>query len=188
MNIARWGLAVNDAGHLVLGGCDIVDLADRYGTPLHVVDEAALRRTYRSFVQSFSASYPRVDVFYSYKSNCVPGVLAILHSEGCGAEVISPYELWLARRLGVDPSRIIYNGVNKSFEDLRGAIEVGVRLVNVDSLGRSGGYSRSRRSSGGRWTSVSVSIRAWAGKRISGSSPVTIGLSPYAVSSPPRAS
>ena len=134
MNIARWGLAVNDAGHLVLGGCDIVGLADQYGTPLHVVDEAALRRTYRSFVQSFSASYPRVDVFYSYKSNCVPGVLAILHSEGCGAEVISPYELWLAQHLGVDPSRIIYNGVNKSFEDLRGAIEVGVRLVNVDSL------------------------------------------------------
>lgn len=120
--------------HLVVGGCDAVELAGMYGTPLYLVDETALRDTYRSFTRAFSASYPRTRVFYSYKSNCVPGLLEILHSEGCGAEVISPYELWLARRLGVPPARIVYNGPSKSPEDLSTAVEFGVGLINADSL------------------------------------------------------
>jgi diaminopimelate decarboxylase len=129
-----WGLTVNGEGHLVHGGCDLVDLARRYGTPLHVVDETSLRHRYRTFLAAFATSHPRTRAFYSYKSNCVPGLLRILHAEGCGAEVISPYELWLAHRLGVPASDIIYNGVNKSAEDLRGAIEGGVGHVNVDSV------------------------------------------------------
>jgi diaminopimelate decarboxylase len=133
LDVGPWGLGVNRAGHLVLGGCDVVEIAHAYGTPLHLADEAALRHAYRSFVRAFAA-YPRTRVFYSYKSNCVPGLLAVLHSEGCGAEVISPYELWLARRLGVPPAGVVYNGPNKSSEDLRTAIELGVGLINVDSV------------------------------------------------------
>jgi diaminopimelate decarboxylase len=135
MNHARWRLATNQHDHLVYGGADIVELARQYGTPLHIVDEGGLRGNYRAFVNAFQLTNPEVSVFYSYKTNCVPGVLAILHEEGCGAEVVSPYELWLATRLGVPMSQIIYNGAQKSTDDLSEAIGHGVGLINVDSAG-----------------------------------------------------
>jgi diaminopimelate decarboxylase len=134
MNRALWKLGINARQHLTLGDCDLVDLAERYGTPLHVVDEARLRGNYVDFVSAFRRHYPAVDVFYSYKTNCVPGLIELLHDEGCGAEVVSPYELWLALRLGVRPDRIIYNGIYKPAESLKMAIAAGVRLVNIDSI------------------------------------------------------
>ncbi|MGH7890573.1 MAG: diaminopimelate decarboxylase family protein, partial [Thermodesulfobacteriota bacterium] len=85
------------------------------------------------FLVAFKNHYSKLKVFYSYKTNCIPGVLKVLHEEGCGAEVVSPHELWLALRLGVKPSEIIYNGVNKSEEVLRTAIQKGVGLINGDS-------------------------------------------------------
>jgi diaminopimelate decarboxylase len=134
MDIGFWGLEINQQDHLVFGGCDLVELAHRYETPLHVVDGTRLRLNYQTFREAFQNSYAKVKVFYSYKTNCVPGILMLLHEAGCGAEVSSPYELWLALQLGVAPSAIIYNGVNKSTEDLRRGIEAGVGLINIDSI------------------------------------------------------
>jgi len=134
MDIGFWGLEINHQDHLVFGGCDLVELAHRYETPLHVVDGTRLRLNYQTFSEAFQNSYPKVKVFYSYKTNSVPGVLALLHEIGCGAEVISPYELWLALQIGAAPSAIIYNGVNKSSEDLLRGIDAGVGLINIDSI------------------------------------------------------
>jgi diaminopimelate decarboxylase len=124
---------LNEKGHLVVGGCGVPELAEIYGTPLHIVDTTRLRDSYRRFLAAFRAHYPRVELFCSYKTNCIPGVLKLLHEAGCGAEVVSPYELWLAVKLGVPPSLIIYNGPNKSIESLREAVALGVGLINVDS-------------------------------------------------------
>lgn len=135
MAISLWELDINHKGHLVFGGCDVVELANNYGTPLHVVDEVKLRVNYRRFLAAFRNSNSKVRLFYSYKTNCVPGVLRILHEEGCGAEVVSPYELWLALKLDVKPCDIVYNGLNKSTEDLKIAVQKGVGLINVDSVG-----------------------------------------------------
>lgn len=129
-----WGLDANDQDHLVFGGHDLVELAETYGTPLHVVDEGRLRAEYRDFLRAFRSAYPRVRVSYSYKTNCIPAVLKVLHEEGCGAEVVSPHELWLAARLGVGSHRIIYNGVNKSLESLELAVEGDVSIINIDSV------------------------------------------------------
>src|SRR5262245_26655674 len=133
MNTDAWGLRLNENSHLVLGGCGVPELAEIYGTPLHVVDTTRLRDGYRRFLAAFRAHYPRVELFCSYKTNCIPGVLKLLHEAGCGAEVISPYELWLAVKLGVPPSSIIYNGPNKSIESLREAVALSVGLINIDS-------------------------------------------------------
>lgn len=135
MDTSLWGLDLNNKDHLVLGGCDVVELTKRYGTPLYVVDAARLRSNYHRFVNAFRSNYNEVKVFYSYKTNPVPGVLKVLHDEGCGAEVVSPYELWLAFRLGVEPSEIIYYGINRSEEDLKTAIGEGVGLIIADSIG-----------------------------------------------------
>jgi diaminopimelate decarboxylase len=134
MNVELWGLTVNHKDHLVLGGFDVVTLAEAYGTPLHLVNGQQVRANYRSFAAAFRASYPNTRVYYSYKSNCIPGVLRILHADGCGAEVVSPYELWLTVKLDVPGADVIYNGVNKSVEDLRTAIGRGVGLINVDTI------------------------------------------------------
>ena len=131
---SRWGFSANAQDHLVVGGCDVVELAGRYGTPLHVVDEDGLRRAAREFRRVFGAALGDVDVFYSYKTNCIPGVLRVLHEEGVGAEAISEYETWLALRLGLPGGRILLNGVNKPVEGLRLAVTHGLAGIHVDSL------------------------------------------------------
>jgi len=158
MDRGLWGLAVNHKDHLVFGGHDIVELAEQYGTPLHIADADRVRSNYRRFLDAFEEPDSDVKVFYSYKTNCIPGVLKVLHEEGCGAEVVSPYEFWLASRLSVEPSEIVYNGVNKSVEDLRTAIQKGVGLINVDSARE---IHRLRKASEASQRDVNVGIRIY---------------------------
>lgn len=126
-------VVMNRQGHLVVGGCDTLELAEAYGTPLFVVDRGALEAQYRSFAAGLQESGVESRIFYSYKTNPVPGILRVLHGCGAGAEVISPYELWLAGQLGVPPQEIVYNGPNKSRSALRTAIDLGIRLININS-------------------------------------------------------
>jgi diaminopimelate decarboxylase len=129
-----WDAAVGLDGHLVIGGCDVVRLAAQYGTPLHVVDRERLRKNYVDFLGIFRRHYPHVDVFYSYKTNPLPGVLHALHEFGAGAEVISHFELWLALKLGVLPDRVIFNGPAKTESALALAVSRDVGLINVDNI------------------------------------------------------
>lgn len=129
-----WGMTADANGHLMLGGCDCREIVDHYGTPLHVMDEALLRSSYVRFSKAFARHGIRCEIYYSYKTNPVPGILKVLHDEGAGAEVISPFELWLALELKVSPDAIIYNGPGKSPEGLRLAIEKGIRRININSF------------------------------------------------------
>jgi diaminopimelate decarboxylase len=131
----RWGLSLGPNGTLWSGGVDLERLARREGTPLHVVRADLLDRNAISAVGATGTAARRCEIFFSYKTNPVPGVLRRLHESGVGAEVISPYELWLALRLGVAPHRIIYNGPAKSVESIRQAVRSGIRLLNANSLG-----------------------------------------------------
>ena len=129
-----WQAAVSPQGHLVIGGCDVVELARQFGTPLYVVDERKLRRDYQSFIDGFRQFYPKVEVGYSYKTNPLPGVIRVLHDCGALAEAISHFELWLALQLGVPPDKIILNGPAKSRAALELAVERRVKLINVDGM------------------------------------------------------
>lgn len=129
-----WSLNMNDKGHLMIGGCDAVELADEYGTPLYAINETRLQENYDRFCRAFASRYPKVEVYYSYKTNCIPGVLQVLHERGAKAEVISGYELWLALKLGINPDSIVFNGPNKTDEELATAIRHSVKLINVDSI------------------------------------------------------
>ncbi len=125
---------MNRAGHLEMDGCDLVSVASEYGTPIHVVSFSGLSANCGRIAAALCESVGDVEVFYSYKTNCVPGVLKVIHDHGIGAEVISPYELWVALKLGIPGEKIIYNGPHKTKESLEIAVKHGVRLVNVDSL------------------------------------------------------
>lgn len=126
-----WDLVADARGRLTLEGVDLCELTQRFGSPLHVVHAAALRRNIASFCEP-APGHPPCQVYYSYKTNPIPGVLQLMHARGVGAECISAYELWLALRLGVAPSDIIYNGPVKSDESLRVAISREIHLINAN--------------------------------------------------------
>lgn len=128
----HWGLQVNAQGELTLDGLSLPALTDELGSPLHLVNLARLRENARRFLEAASRAQARCDVFYSFKTNPVPGVISELLALGMGAEVISHYELWLARQLGFSPERIIYNGPVKSEASLREALGAGLLLINVN--------------------------------------------------------
>jgi diaminopimelate decarboxylase len=128
---ALWGFEVDASGRLSLEGTDIAGMTERWGSPLHVVQAAALRRNVAAF-QHVEPGHVGCEVFYSYKTNPVPAVLREMHALGVGAEVISEYELWLAFQLGVPPERIVYNGPVKSEASLREAMLRGVGLINAN--------------------------------------------------------
>jgi diaminopimelate decarboxylase len=125
---SHWGLTVDRERGLLLDGVVLHSLLPERGSPLYVVDVAALKRN----ATRFQSPASRCEVFYSYKTNPIPFVLTTLHALGVGAEVISAYELWLALRLGVAPDRIVYNGPVKSAASVREAIEHDVGLITAN--------------------------------------------------------
>ncbi len=127
-----FGLSRAPGGQWQSSGVALTQLSDSWGSPLHVVDRARLHDNARRFSSPASSDVPACEVFYSYKTNPVPGVLRELHQCGIGAEVISHYELWLALELGVAPSKIVYNGPAKSPESIRLAIERDIALLNLN--------------------------------------------------------
>jgi len=127
-----WGFQVGDKGHLMVDGIDCVELIERYGSPLLVVNKKRLLSDARRIKKALQDGQPSSKVLYSYKTNCIPGILSEIHHVGIGAEVISPYELWLAEKLGVPGNMIVYNGVNKTDESLIRAINRDCASINID--------------------------------------------------------
>jgi diaminopimelate decarboxylase len=127
-----WGFSSNDDGELVIGGVRAEALAQEFGTPLHVVDEIGLRRRAYGLRNAFETTYAGpVSAYYAMKCNNTPGIVRMILDEGFRPEVGTAYEWCLARRLGIEPGRIMVNGPNKG-ELLRTAIAEGAGLIVVD--------------------------------------------------------
>jgi len=127
-----WSLDRRD-GWLHWGGCSLADLATRYGTPLYVVSTERLVHAHEAIRRPFEDEGLATRLFFSFKTNPVPAVLRRVAALGCGAEVISPFEYWLASRLGFGGSRVVVNGTSKPFELLRQAVLDDAALLNVES-------------------------------------------------------
>ncbi|NEQ53237.1 MAG: pyridoxal-dependent decarboxylase [Leptolyngbya sp. SIO3F4] len=125
-----WDLAYQNYS-LNLHGVNLQDLLKQYGSPLHVLNIEKLEQNAHALMYGRQQKQ-LLNVYYSYKTHPVPRVLQLLHGYGLGAEVISPYELWLALHLGVNPQKIIYNGPAKSDESIEIAISKGIRLLNIN--------------------------------------------------------
>jgi diaminopimelate decarboxylase len=133
-DLGLWGLDNSRNGHLSVQGLDTLDLVAEFGSPLLVVNKNRLTRDVDDLREAFKRAPSGSKILYSYKTNCIPGILAPMHAVGIGAEVISPYELWLARELGVPGEMILYNGVDKSDESLESAIRMGILSINIDHI------------------------------------------------------
>lgn len=125
--------SINTQGHLVIGGADAVELAERFGTPLYVVDEQRVRENYQRFYRAFAERWSSVLVCYALKANFNLAICKILQGEGAGADVSSGNELRNALGAGIPKDRIVFNGNYKSLPELELAITNNV-LINVDSL------------------------------------------------------
>ncbi|MEB3293896.1 MAG: diaminopimelate decarboxylase [Synechococcales bacterium] len=126
---------VNGKDHLEVGGCDVVDLAKRFGTSLYILDEASLRQGCQQYHNAFQQFYPGESlVLYASKAwNCL-AVCAIVASEGLGVDVVSAGELYTAMKAGVPSDRLYLHGNNKSIYELQMAIEAGATVI-VDNWG-----------------------------------------------------
>jgi diaminopimelate decarboxylase len=117
---------VNAAGHMEVGGCDLVELAHRHGTPLYVYDEATVRQRASEYVAAMGDAG---QVLYSAKAFASPQFLRVVAEEGLGLDVVSAGELHLALKSGFPRDRIHFLGNNKSADDLRSAHDAGATIV-----------------------------------------------------------
>ena len=124
---------VNSTGNLEIGGCDLVELAEKYGTPLYVLDEETIRAVCRDYKKAF-AKYPKIHMMYASKALCVSAVTKILDNEGFGFDTVSAGEIYTVYKAGVDMSHVLFNGNNKSFDELALALELGVGRISVDNF------------------------------------------------------
>lgn len=121
---------VDESGRLRIGGVDIGELADTYGTPLFVYDEQHLRSRVREAVAAFPGG-----VHYAAKAFLCGAMARLVAEEGAGLDVASGGEMALALRAGVPADRLVLHGNNKSTEELAAALDAGVHRIVVDSFG-----------------------------------------------------
>jgi diaminopimelate decarboxylase len=122
--------AAVDDGELTIGGLQATALAEEFGTPLVVVDEATLRARARAYRDAA----PDALVAYSVKAFPNVAVLRLLAEKGLGADVSTTGELEYALRAGIDPERIVFHGNNKSDDEIARGIAAGVGYLVIDSL------------------------------------------------------
>ena len=127
------GSAVDERGHLVLGGCDAVELAREFGTPAYVVVEDDIRARARAFTEAYGARTDDFEVHFASKAFPCTAVLRILRDEGLAVDVASGGELAIALKAGFDPGRIHLHGNAKGHAELAEAVAAGVGHVVVDN-------------------------------------------------------
>jgi diaminopimelate decarboxylase len=125
---------VNQKGHLVIGGCDSVALAEEFGTPLYVFDEADLRSRCTEFKAEFRQRYPDTTVCYSAKAFTAKAMLQLVKEEGLDLDIVSAGELEFARAVNFPMERVHFPGNNKSAEELELAVKNGIGHIVVDNL------------------------------------------------------
>jgi diaminopimelate decarboxylase len=128
------GSRVNERGHLEIGGCDVVELAQEFGTPAYLVAEDDLRQRSQAFVEAVAARHDDYDVLFASKAFPCTAVYRTLMEEGLSCDVASGGELALALKAGFDPRRIYLHGNAKSETELREALQAGVGHIVLDSL------------------------------------------------------
>src|SRR4051812_39366981 len=128
------GSRLNKRGRLEIGGCDVIELAEQFGTPAYVYAEDDICRRAREFVDGFRKRTDRFEVIYASKAFPCTAVYKLLAEEGISCDVASGGELYLALRGGFAPERIYFHGNNKSEAELAYAVESGVGHVVVDSF------------------------------------------------------
>ncbi len=129
-NVLPRTAAVNERGHLVIGGCDVVDLAEEYGTPLLVFCE----QTFRGKIRAFQAAFPEATLYYAAKAFLSRPLCKLVDQHGLGLDVASGGEMYVALSADFPPQRMILHGNNKLDSEIRDAVAAGVGRIAIDNL------------------------------------------------------
>jgi diaminopimelate decarboxylase len=128
------GSRVNERGHLEIAGCDVVELAERFGTPAYIYAEDDIRRRAREYLSAFAERTDAFEVIYASKSLPCTAAYRVMKDTGLSVDVASGGELHMALAAGFDPARIHLHGNNKTEDELRYAFDRGVGHLILDSF------------------------------------------------------
>lgn len=125
---------INSLGHLEIGGCDCVQLAEQYGTPLYVYDEWLIREKCRRYMRAFEEIEMPFKIAYASKALSIKAICQIIHEEGLHLDVVSGGELYTALSAGFPSKRIHFHGNNKSEEEIEFALVSDIGCFVVDNF------------------------------------------------------
>ena len=129
-NIAPISSEISESEKLEVGGCQLSELAKKYGTPLYVIDELSLRTACKTYINSLKKHYPGDSLpLYASKANSSLAICAIISSEGLGLDAVSEGELLTAVKAGVKGEKMVFHGNNKSIDELNFAYKNNVTIV-----------------------------------------------------------
>lgn len=127
--------SITSNNHLSIAGCDVTVLAEMYGTPLYVLDEATVRNTIRAYRQAFADTYPHnVTIHYASKALLNTALAQLVHQEQLHLDVVSGGELFVARQAGFPMHAVHFHGNAKTRVELERALAWGVGAIVVDNL------------------------------------------------------
>ncbi|MFX0135797.1 MAG: diaminopimelate decarboxylase [Candidatus Hodarchaeota archaeon] len=118
---------------LFIGGCDTVELAEKYGTPIYVINKDTIVQRYQSLKNALLQHYDKIKIHFAAKANTNIAILKILNNEGAYLDCVSTGEIYLALEAGFSPNKIIYTGNNYRDDEVKFALEKGV-MINLDAL------------------------------------------------------
>ena len=125
---------LNAAGHLMIGGCDSLDLAQQYGTPLVVYDVSQIRHQIRAFKRVFEANQVEYEVSYASKAFAAIAMYQVADQEGAHVDVVSGGEMYTALKAGFPLSHASFHGNNKSYDELVMAVKNNIGVIVVDNF------------------------------------------------------
>ena len=127
--------SINESDHLTVGGADTVTLAEKYGTPLYVIDEDAIRAQCRLYQSAMKRCFGADStIHYASKALSCKAIYRILRDAGVGVDLVSPGELYTAKAAGFDLADASFHGNNKTDREIENAIADGIGEFMVDSF------------------------------------------------------
>lgn len=112
----------------------IINLAEKFGTPLYITDLDVVEKNYKNIESSFKKYFDKAKIFYAMKANYNPFILDLLKDLGSGIDAASPYEFILAEKIGFSGKSISFAPPNASKEELSIASSYNVNTLILDSL------------------------------------------------------
>lgn len=125
---------INNEGHLEIGGCDTVDLAKNYGTPLYIYDEALIESKCREFHEALRETGMKYQVAYASKAFLCVEQARLIEREGLCLDVVSGGELFTALQAGYPAEKIHFHGNNKTIEEIEEALNAKIGCFVVDNF------------------------------------------------------
>ena len=132
-NIQPFNTKVNSKGNHEISGCDLVELAKKYKTPLYVVDKVTLEKIANEYIEAFS-SYKKTKILFASKALMTSQIAKIFNKFGFGFDVVSMGEMYTILKAGIKLDKSSFNGNNKSEEEIEFAIDNNIDHFSVDNF------------------------------------------------------